>query len=221
MINRVYLVMISILFLGALSVSSFASDSSTDGQVCIECQQMQARWSIIDGARNAARRVYENATNAYEGAKAMFKRTREAIRNWYDNAWHSAVKPRRMANFRGGGIKRGNHSKGMCAQAAKEALVNSKICHGTLSGNAIDLHRRGILSAHCPRLKLTKLKNPSAAPNGSVIVYSGYAGKRPHRYGHIESKLIRNGIANYCSDFCSHKPTKSVHNQVAAIYVLE
>lgn len=217
MIARVYLVLIAILFLGAVSSAAPGADSSTTATVCIECQNKQAvasQWSILEEAQNVVKKVYE-------GTKGFLGRTKEVVSNWISNAWHSATKPRQVARFMGGGVKRGNRSKGMCAQAAKEALVNSNICHGKLAGNAIDLHRRGILRSHCPRLKLSSLKDPRKAPNGSVIVYSGYAGRRPHNYGHIEAKLVKNGVANYCSDFCAFKPTKKSTNRVAAIYVLE
>lgn len=167
------------------------------------------------------------------------------------SVWATATKRRRMARFmspRGVAIyKSGNESKGMCAQATKEALVATGVCTSYPSGDAAATHTTGSLTRSCPGLKLNgattgmKRKNMAAAiaaaPFGSVIVYSGYAGKRPHRFGHFEIKIqvtqelvskirashwklknIRVGDTLYCSDFCRATPTFKATNAVLGIY---
>lgn len=178
--------------------------------------------------------VKEAATTTYgtQGNEAMS----QILNKLSSEAWKSATKRRKVADFCGGGYRSGNRSKCMCAQGAKEALVAAGVCKSYPSGNALQTHKNGTLKASCPNLTLSSNKDPGKAPAGSVIVYSGYAGRRPHNYGHIEIKVpvtaelkkqmgragndLKIGQYMYCSDFCSARPTKTAHNKVAAIYTL-
>lgn len=156
-----------------------------------------------------------------------------------NKAWTNATESRRVADFLGGGRRSGNRSKGMCAAAVQETLMDSGICQSWPGGNALNMHTSGNLKA-CSHLKLSSYTDPHTAPVGSVIVYSGYAGSRPHHFGHIEvvipvtaqildrvradSKLsgqnLHVGDRLYCSDFCRAAPTMTPNNPVAAIYTL-
>lgn len=195
-------------------------DSKTAAGYCETCAQQAQNpiakvGEIATDVASAAGKAVTGAGNAVVGAG-------EKIKSWFSNAWSSAVKPRQMARFCGGGVRSGNLSKCMCAQAAKEALISSGICNGPMPGNAIDLHRDGVILNQCPSLKLDEnITDPRLAPVPSLTIYSGYAGKRRHSYGHVEAKIMRNGKIWYCSDFCREHPTLSVHNQVAGIYILK
>lgn len=186
---------------------------------------------------------YDQQTDGYkEEAKYT---DNDLLTKLANEAWSEAIETRNVARFLGGGRRGGNRSKGMCAQAVKEALVDAGICTKYPSGDARNLHTSGVLKRDCPKLKLVKsassrnklgINDISQAPAGSVIVYSGYAGKRPHNYGHIEikvpvtpelkQKMGRDGLSVqvgqfvYCSDFCRATPTKKSTNSVIGIYTL-
>ena len=199
---------------GFVHKNHLSGDTITDSAACETCR--------AGGASSAWARLKEAAGAAVDKAKELAGNARDLLAKWFRNAWNSAVKGRHVARFLGGGYRSGNRPKGMCAQAVKEALVDSGLCHGSLPGNAIDLHTKGVLKKRCPRLKyMPHLRDPKSAPSGAVIVYSGYAGHTRHSFGHIESKIMKDGVANYCSDFCRPRPTQTSHNPVAAIYVLE
>jgi hypothetical protein len=161
------------------------------------------------------------------------------------NTWKNAIEKRRVARFMGRGYRSGNRSKGMCAQAVKESLIDSGMCTSKPDGNAFETHSTGSLLRSCPKLKLSKdstKDNPLSAadianaPGGSVIVYSGYAGRRKHNYGHIEIKVpitaelkrkmgkdaldYQVGDYMYCSDYCRATPTIKSTNKIEAIYSL-
>jgi hypothetical protein len=157
--------------------------------------------------------------------------------NLVKQTWKKATQRRTIADFCGGGYRSGNRSKCMCAQAVKEALVASKVCTRYPSGHARETHTTGSIKKSCPGLGLTGKLDPWKALGGSVIVYSGYAGKTPHNYGHIEIKIpvtaqllkqmgkqsggAKIGDFMYCSDFCRTRPTKVATNKVIAIYQLK
>ncbi len=161
------------------------------------------------------------------------------------NTWTNAIEKRKVASFMGRGYRSGNRSKGMCAQAVKESLLDSGICTSKPEGNAFETHSTGSLLRSCPKLKLrsdsTKDNPLSAAdianaPGGSIIVYSGYAGRKPHNFGHIEIKVpittelkrkmgkdaldYQVGDYMYCSDYCRATPTIKSTNKIEAIYSL-
>lgn len=186
---------------------------------------------------------YDQQTSGYK-EEAKYS-TNQLVEKLANEAWSEAIETRNVARYLGGGRRGGNSSKGMCAQAVKEALVDAGICHTYPSGDARNLHTTGELRRDCPKLKLAKsasarnkldITDISQAPAGSVIVYSGYAGKKPHNYGHIEikvpvtpelkTKMGRDGLSVqvgqfvYCSDFCRATPTKKSTNSVIGIYTL-
>lgn len=187
----------------------------------------------------------DSPTDEYK-EQAEYSNT-ELLNKLSNEAWAEAIEKRRVARFidKNRGYRSGNRSKGMCAQAAKEALVDAGVCESYPPGDARNLHTDKTLAAHCPKLKLSKaatrgkklgVTDISQAPAGSVIIYDGYAGKRPHNYGHIEikvpvtpelrTKMGRDGLSVqvgqfvYCSDFCRATPTKKSTNNVIAIYTL-
>lgn len=186
---------------------------------------------------------FDSPTDEYK-EEAEYSNT-ELLNKLSNEAWAEAIEKRQVAQFLGGGRRGGNRSKGMCAQAAKEALVDAGVCEKYPPGNARNLHTDGTLAANCSKLKLAKaatsgkklsVTDISQAPAGSVIIYSGYAGRRPHNYGHVEikvpvtpelrTKMGRDGLSVqvgqfvYCSDFCRATPTKKSTNSVIAIYTL-
>jgi uncharacterized protein YgiM (DUF1202 family) len=170
------------------------------------------------------------------------------LAKWSLDGYTEGVKTRCLANFRGGGLVHGhcrawgsgNRSKGLCAAGVKEAAVLAGVCNSMPAGaSAIEMHLSGGIRRSCPKLKLSGYRDPRTAPPGSIVVYSGYAGKTPHHFGHIETKLLitaqvlervkndpemhgaKLGQFMYCSDFCRVRPTMTRHNPVAAIYTLE
>ena len=156
-------------------------------------------------------------------------------------AMHNATKPRRVAKFinKRRPYRSGNVSKAMCAQATKQTLMDAGICHTYPDGNAYALEGLKSLMKSCDgHVQILRTKDPRKAPKNSIIIYSGYAGKRPHRFGHVENKVVvtaamkrkygrdsvvrgsKVGDALYCSDMCRIKPTQTPNNPVAAIYQL-
>ncbi len=161
------------------------------------------------------------------------------------SSWENAIERRKVASFMGGGYRRGNRSKGKCAEAVKDTLLDAGICTTRPDGNAYETHSTGTLRRSCPKLNLSKEatdKNPltasdiANAPGGSVIVYSGYSGRRRHSFGHIEIKVpitaeLKNKMGKdaldyqvgdymYCSDYCRATPTIKSTNKIEAIYNL-
>jgi hypothetical protein len=133
----------------------------------------------------------------------------------------------------------------MCAQAVKESLIDSGICTSKPDGDAFETHSTRTLLRSCPKLKLSKdatndtplsAADIANAPAGSVIVYSGYSGRRKHNFGHIEIKVpitaelkkkmgkdaldFQLGDYMYCSDYCRATPTIKSTNKIEAIYTL-
>jgi hypothetical protein len=161
------------------------------------------------------------------------------VNKFANKAWVNATERRRVADFLGGGVRSGNRSKGMCAAAVQETLMDAGICERWPSGNALAMHTSGNLRA-CPHLRKSSYTDPHKAPVGSVIVYSGYAGSHPHHFGHIEVVIpvtaqilarvradpklagqhLQVGDRLYCSDYCRAAPTMTPNNPVAAIYTM-
>lgn len=166
------------------------------------------------------------------------------------NTWKNAIEKRKLASFMGRGYRSGNRSKGKCAQAVRETLVDSGICRdysdNPLSEAAVNMHSKNILTNSCPKLRLSKDSTEASplsatdianAPGGSVIVYSGYSGRKKHSFGHIEIKVpitaelkikmgkdaldYEVGDYMYCSDFCRATPTIKSTNKIEAIYSLK
>ena len=156
------------------------------------------------------------------------------------NAYRNAIKGRHKALFLGGAYVKGNKSKGMCAAAAKETLMDTGICKSYPQGNAYALEGLSSLVRNCGQ-RVSKLAtlDPKKAPKNSIIIYSGHAGRRVHKFGHVENKItvtkalkrafpkdrfiqsFELGAPLYCSDFCTAKPNHKRTNPVAAIYQLE
>jgi hypothetical protein len=205
-----------------------------DGSDLVEEDNVNDANDIVD---------YDQQTDDYK-EEATYSNS-ALLANLANETWHQATRKRARAKFLGGGTASGNRSKGMCAQAVKEALTGAGVCTSYPSGNAAQTHTSGSLKRSCPKLKLAKqassrnkldITDISKAPAGSVIVYNGYAGRRPHDYGHIEikvpvtpelrAKMGRDGLSVkvgdfvYCSDFCRATPTKKSTNEVIAIYTL-
>lgn len=157
--------------------------------------------------------------------------------------WDNAVEGRVCSSVmrcRGQYVK-GNRSKGYCAAALKESLVEAGLCAGYFGGHAIQLHTARLLTSTCPGFQLSGNKDPKKAPAASVIIYK----RSSHEYGHIEIKIpvtaqlldivrrdphlkargggnLRVGDYLYCSDFCRATPTfGDKANPVVGIYTLK
>lgn len=202
-------------------------DDKTTAAVCESCQQQSQNplAQLGDAASQVAKKVTDTAQTV---GKTVVVTPLETVKAWFTSAFESSQKPRKVADVcsRGhhGLVRGGNLSKCKCAQAAKEALINSGICHGPMNGNAIDLYDNGVIANQCPNLQEAEgLSKPEQAPIPSLIVYRGYAGAVRHNYGHIEAKVMINGKIKYCSDFCSDHPTLSRRgtNHVVGIFVLK
>lgn len=118
----------------------------------------------------------------------------------------------------------GNHSKGLCFAAVKDALVEAGITKRRLPYEAAkSAHYKGALKNAGMRDIMASLRNKygkrnlqtiaTKAPVGSVLVYDGGS----HGYGHIE---IKTGGQRYCSDYCKNQPAnKYLTRRLIGVYV--
>jgi hypothetical protein len=189
------------------------------------------------GNRNGSRRrqyannrISEDPAN-YEPAGATALTAKPAAGSLLDRfahkAWAAATAGRRIAAMCGGGYRRGNRSKCMCASGVQEALLKSGVCAARPGGDAIAM-KSSINSHSCPNLHRINSRNPYSARAGSVIVYS----TTRHRKGHVESVIpapieaaiamhVPVGTKLYCSDFCRTAPfLAGGTNHVAQIFSL-
>lgn len=125
-------------------------------------------------------------------------------------AFYQAARPRRIADFKWAGLSRAKKkslgrvwsgigvSKGMCAQASREALNEIGI---VLPRGHAFTKRPVLLKAGFKPVKF----DPWSAKPGTVFVCNGGGSGN----GHMEIAVQRDGQRLFCSDFCSPNPTCS------------
>lgn len=171
-------------------------DSQTEGTICSSCLFNQTRgMPLVQQGREIEAAVARATVPG--GGNEFAKRLQEG-------AIEAAKRCRKMANFRGGGQSckiyknpemHFRKSKGLCATGVQEAFkaAGRELGRGHGNGQDENLKRAGMVPAAF---------DPNKLPGGSVLACNG-----PTKWGHIEIVVVTSKGREFCSDFCSPKPT--------------